>query len=446
MAKRVAAESSVASTPPPMPSNIRRASTGSCRRKILWTLISREVYQMRYDVFRLSSVLAAAVLASGINPPCVANAGAIGPSSEILGSEITVFHWAADRCDAEDIPDVSLRVLNDGNREAEILSSNSNNRFRRLDLSTMHVRPACASALKSGRQADPNLYNDFSWLAALASDGKAVHALIHHEYHANDHAGKCRYRVYEQCWYNTITYARSDDGGQTFHQSVPPKVIAAPPFPQEEGQGKRRGFFNPSNIIFYQGYWWTFIYTSGWNGQHFGSCLFRSPDVSEPGSWRAYNGTGFTADFPDPYVSHAKNDVPTCLPIFDQTVGSISRTSDGRFVAAFIKREEAKGPGQKSRFFVDLAWSDDLIHWSAPEQLTTITDVATSDCSANARYAFPALVSIEDGVIRQGELRGRIFLSLVRFNIQNCKLSLNRDLVFRELTGGLVEPNFTKSK
>jgi hypothetical protein len=56
------------------------------------------------------------------------------------------------------------------------------------------------------------------------------------------------------------------------------------------------------------------------------------------------------------------------------------------------------------------------------------------------------LLSIEDGVVRQGELRGRIFLSLVRFNIQNCKLSLNRDLVFRELTGGLVEPNFTKSR
>ena len=233
-----------------MRSKIRRASTGSCRRKVLWTLISREVYQMRHDVFRLSGVLAAAVLAGGINLPCVANAGAIGPSSGILGSEITVFHWAADRCDAEDIPDVSLRVLNDGSKDAEILSSNSNNRFRRLDLSTMHVRPACASALKSGRQADPNLYNDFSWLAALASDGKAVHALIHHEYHANDHAGKCQYRIYEQCWYNTITYARSDDGGQTFHQSVPPKVIAAPPFRQEEGQGKRRGFFNPSNIIF----------------------------------------------------------------------------------------------------------------------------------------------------------------------------------------------------
>ena len=155
-----------------MPSNIRRASTGSCRRNILWTLISREVYQMRHDVFRLSRVLAATVLASGINPPSVANAGEIG-----LGSEITVFHWAADRCDAEDIPDVSLRVLNDGSREAEILSSNSNNRFRKLDLSTMHVRPACASALKGGRQADPNLYNDFSWIAALASDGKAVHAL-----------------------------------------------------------------------------------------------------------------------------------------------------------------------------------------------------------------------------------------------------------------------------
>ncbi len=103
-------------------------------------------------------------------------------------------------------------------------------------------------------------------------------------------------------------------------------------------------------------------------------------------------------------------------------------------------------PQARNRFSVNLAWSDDLIHWSAPEKLTEIMDVSTSDCLANPRYAFPALVSIENGVIRQGELRGRIFLSMVRFNIQDCKLSLNRDLVFRELIGGLIEPNFTKSE
>jgi hypothetical protein len=396
---------------------------------------------MRHQVFRLIRVLAATVVAGGMNLPLVAHASEIG-----LGSEITVFRWAADRCDAEDIPDVALRVLNEGSEDARILSSNSNNRFRKLDLSTMHIRSECASGLKSGRQADPGLYNDFSWIASLASEENVVHALIHHEYHANDHAGKCRFKVYEQCWYNTITYARSDDRGKTFHQSVPPKVVAAPPFLQEEGQGKRRGFFNPSNIIFYQGYWWTFIYTAGWNGQHFGSCLFRSPDVSEPGSWRAYNGADFTSDFPDPYIGGAKADTTPCLPLFDQSVGSISRTGDGRFVSVFIKREKSNDAGRPNRFFVDLAWSVDLIHWSDPEQLTEITDVSTSDCSENARYAFPALLSIEDGVIRQGELRGRIFLSIVRFNIQNCKLSLNRDLVFRELTGGLDEPNFTKSK
>jgi hypothetical protein len=399
----------------------------------------RELHQMRRLVFRLTNVLAATVLASGMNLPSVANAGEIG-----LGSEITVFRWAADRCDAKDFPDVALRILNEGSKDAKILSSNWSNRFRKLDLSTMHVQPECASALKSDRQADPSLYNDFSWIASLASDEKAVHALIHHEYHANEHPGKCQFKVYEQCWYNTIVYARSDDGGKTFHESVPPKVVAASPFQQDEGQGKRRGFFNPSNVIFYQGYWWTFIYTAGWNGQRFGSCLFRSPDLSEPGSWRAYDGTDFTADFPDPYLSHAKSGARPCLPIFDQSVGSISRTSDGRFVSVFIKQEKSPDTAAPNRFVVDLSWSGDLIHWSAPEELTEITDVSASDCS-KARYAFPALVSIENGVIRQSELRGRMYLSMVRFNIEDCKLTLNRDLVFRELIGGLVEPNFTKS-
>jgi hypothetical protein len=132
--------------------------------------------------------------------------------------------------------------------------------------------------------------------------------------------------------------------------------------------------------------------------------------------------------------------------IFDQSVGSISRTRDGRFVSVFVKHEEANDAARTKKAFVALAWSDDLIHWSDPKELTEITDVLTSDCSANARYAYPALLSIEDGVVRQSELRGRIFLSLVRFNIQNCKLSLDRDLVFRELAGGLVESNLAKSR
>ncbi len=396
---------------------------------------------MRRVLFRLTKVLVAGALASGAHPLSVANAGEAG-----LGREITVFRWATDRCDAKDFPDVALRVLNEGSEDEKILASNWSNRFRKLDLATMRVQPECASAFQSGRQADPSLYNDFSWIASLASDGKAVHALIHHEYHANEHPGKCRFKVYEQCWYNTITYARSDDGGKSFHQSMPPRVIAASPYEQEEGQGKRRGFFNPSNIMFHQGYWWTYIYTAGWDGQRFGSCLFRSSDLSDPDSWRAYDGADFTSDFPDPYLGRTKSDTKPCLPIFDQSVGSISKTSDGRFVSVFTRHETSPGSAGATRFHVDLAWSDDLIHWSAPEELTEITDVSASDCLLNARYAFPALVSIDNGVIRQGELRGRIYLSMVRFNIEDCKLTLNRDLVFRELIGGLIDPNFTKSK
>jgi len=395
---------------------------------------------MRRLVFRITMVLAAAVLANGMDLLLVANASEAG-----LGSEITVFRWSADRCDDKDFPDVALRVLNEGSEDAAILSSNWNNRIRRFDISTMHAQSECASALRSNRQADPSLYNDFSWIASLASDGKAIHALVHHEYHANEHPGKCQFRVYEPCWYNTIVYARSDDGGKTFHQSVPPQVVAASPFQQDEGQGKRRGFFNPSNILFDHGYWWTFIYTAGWGGQRFGSCLFRTSDVSDPGSWRAYDGTDFTADFPDPYLNRAKSQTKSCLPIFDQSVGSISRTADGRFVSVFTKHEKLPDTAGEEKFSVNLAWSGDLIHWSAPEELTEITDVATSDCS-KPRYAFPSLVSIDNGAIRQSELRGRIYLSMVRFNIENCKLTLNRDLVFSELIGGLVEPNFSKSE
>lgn len=363
-----------------------------------------------------------------------------------LDPDVTVFRWTTDRCDDEDIPDVALRVLSLGQGRNEILSSNSNNRFRRFDTTALKAMPNCVGSLSAHRQADPQAYDDYSWIAALSSmdGGRTVHALIHHEFHGNDHAGKCRYTRYAQCWYNTITYARSDDFARTFAQTKPPAVVAAPPFTQDKEQGRRVGFFNPSNIIFYRGYWWTFIYTSGWTGQAFGSCLFRSLDIADPTSWLAYDGKDFTAAFPDPYREEPKASV-SCQPLFEQSIGSISQVADGKFVSTYIKRERRKDETGND-FNVVLSWSNDLLHWSEPQPLVRIDDISSTDCSRAARYAFPSLVSIDNGAIGQEQLKGHIFLSMVRFNIHHCEVSLDRDLVFREIKSPLVAPKFNDLK
>ena len=50
----------------------------------------------------------------------------------------------------------------------------------------------CTVVLDSGEKADPALYDDRSWITATwTEDGTRVAALVHHEYQANEHPGRC---------------------------------------------------------------------------------------------------------------------------------------------------------------------------------------------------------------------------------------------------------------
>src|SRR5262249_24860633 len=53
------------------------------------------------------------------------------------------------------------------------------------------------------------------------------------------------------CWYNSISYASSTDGGHTFTDAIPPAQLVAPPPVTWDPQGPppAHGYFNPSNIV-----------------------------------------------------------------------------------------------------------------------------------------------------------------------------------------------------
>ena len=181
------------------------------------------------------------VLASGLNPPSVANASEIG-----LGSEITVFRWATDRCDAKDFPDVASarpkrRKRRHKNSVLELEQSISKAGYFDDARST----GVCEQPSRAADRRIPTSTTIFpGWRRWLRTEKPFMRSFITNTTPTIT-PENARYRIYEQCWYNTITYARSDDGGQTFHQSSPPKVIAAPPFPQEEGQGQASWLFQP---------------------------------------------------------------------------------------------------------------------------------------------------------------------------------------------------------
>ena len=201
-----------------------------------------------------------------------AAAGEPAISVRISPEQSVVFRWASDRCGDDDIPDAPARAFRDADGVIHLLAPHYDNRAFTV-VNGVPKRLDCRIILDSPGDADPARYRDRRWITATwTDDGKTVHALVHDEYQAQRHPGACTFPNYTSCWYNAITYARSDDGGRSFSQSDPPVVVAAPPFRQDVGQGRPRGFFNPTNIIKRDAYWYALIYTTGWEGQGAGSC------------------------------------------------------------------------------------------------------------------------------------------------------------------------------
>ncbi len=352
----------------------------------------------------------------------------------LVGPATVIFKAGRDACDGADVPDASARAYRDSAGGIVLFGMHYRNRaLRGPDLE--HLKLDCAVVLDSAGHADPASYDDRSWITATwTGDGRGVTALIHHEYQANEHPGRCRSAVYMECWYNTILSAASADGGRSFAHGTLPAVVAAAPFRQETGQGRHRGFFNPSNIFSNGRYHYMFVSTTGWDGasggQEAGVCLFRTDDPADPKGWRAWTGTGFTAAFPDPYrvaIKHSE----TCKPVppFPTPVGAVVRhRASGAWIAVFMAKASETFP--TSGFY----WttSRDLLTWDHPRLLLAGATLYDDPCTApGTLIAYPSLLD--------PTARGRNFddagdgalLTYATLRVEGCTITSDRDLLRR---------------
>ncbi|MFG7485930.1 hypothetical protein [Methylorubrum rhodesianum] len=383
---------------------------------------------------RSRPLVAALALSCGGVPP--ASAAPEPPLSALIltGPERTLFSASRDACDGADVPDAPARAFRDASGGIALYGLHYRNRaLRGPDFE--HLRIDCRVVLDSGEKPDPALYDDRSWITATwTEDGTNVAALLHHEYQANEHEGRCRSKVYMECWYNTITAAASRDGGLHFSRAAPPAVVAAPPFRQEEGQGRHRGFFNPSNIFGEGRYRYFLASTTGWDrpgsDQAAGVCLFRTERPDEPASWRAWTGTGFTAAFPDPYRRTFKI-AETCKPVapFPAPVGAVVRhRGSGAWIAVFMA---AKGGAfAESGFY----WSTsrDLLVWDVPRLLIAGATLYDDPCRAGARLiAYPSLLDPGAKGRNFDDVGEGAFLTFATLRLEGCTITSDRDLVRR---------------
>lgn len=381
-------------------------------------------WRIRLGAVPLLAGLALALPCAAEEPPLLA----ITP----IGPPELVFSAIRDACDGDDVPDAPARAVRTADGEVVVFAMHTLNRaLRGADFD--HLRIACPPPLRSAGNPDPARYDDASWIAATwTADGRQIDALVHHEFQANTHPGRCRVKDYLACWYNSILAVRSTDGGRSFVRPDPPVVVASAPFRQEAGQGRHRGFFNPSNIVADGRAHYALIATTGWEGQNGGACLFRSENPADAGAWRAYDGAGFTVRYGDPYRSDPKPKPCATLAPFPAPVGGLVRHRGTKAWIAVFQAEAAAGTFPASGFYTTT--SADLIHWDAPRLLVAGATLYSDACKAGGRMiAYPALIDRSAEGRNFDTIGDSAELYYATLRVEGCTVTSDRDLVRRRV-------------
>jgi hypothetical protein len=350
----------------------------------------------------------------------------------LVGPPETVFASTKDACDGHDVPDAPVRAFRDAKGAVVLFGMHYQNRALRGE-SFDKLKLDCRIVLASSGKADPAAYDDKSWITATwTEDGARVEALLHHEYQANHHSGRCKAREYLACWYNTVLAVASGDGGASFPRPKTPQVVAAAPFRQEVGQGRHRGFFNPSNIVADGALRYMFAATTGWDGQPSGACLFRTSDVADASAWRAWDGEQFSVRYADPYRSGEKP-ARACRPIepFPAPVGAVVRhRPSGAWIAVF---QAAADGGRFLEPGLYYAASRDLLAWDKPRLLVAGKTLYDSPCGASELIAYPSLLDREAKGRNFDDVGDAAELYFATLRIEGCTVTSDRNLVRRKL-------------
>jgi hypothetical protein len=397
---------------------------------------------------RLPWTIGFVMVLAGLLFPSAARAGAVWydfnePHAQATGAGTVVFDWTTHKCgDNSNIPDQPARAFRDHNGQVNLIASHYIVR-RALGSTLGTAVPQCPVILTSKDDRTVSHWDYLQWLSApYTRDGRNVYSLSHEEYRGwlFESGGYCvksgEPNDWQKCWYNVITLASSTDGGATFsHLPSPTHFVAGPAYRYARGNGPI-GFFSPSNIVRAQdGYYYTIVHVEPYGVQAKGACLWRTQDVSDPKSWRAWSGAGFTVRFLDPYVNTITDPAQhKCAPVGSQTIetGSDSLTWSTYLKKWLLVRAGGGSGGFPSGFY--MYTSDDLVNWTTWTRMLTAELPWTHTCGEPDYHLYPSLLDPESKS-RNFETTGqRPYLYFTHFNVAygsggTCSMSLDRDLV-----------------
>jgi hypothetical protein len=345
-----------------------------------------------------------------------------------------VFDYSTMACELADFPDIPPNAFRDGLGRTQLtLALYKSHRLIGPDLD--HLTHDCQVTLSSDFDPQPANFADFDYLAAPYSlPNGEIWALLHDEYHGVNHPGACPAGSPGNCRYNTITLARSTTNGDTFiHLPPPTNLVASVPYQYTPDSG-RLGAFQPTHIIQKDGFYYSFFLISReFREQEAGECLMRTRDITDPKSWRAWDGEGFNVTFIDPYRESADPiSRHVCKPVDIEDVKAVSGLVYDTFINKYVaigaagKYEPSLGQDVWGFYYQT---SDDLIHWGPRQLLFEITRFNTHMCGEPDPLAYPTIID-PTSTSRNFETAGQTaYVYYVRFNYQNCVLGNDRDML-----------------
>jgi len=351
-----------------------------------------------------------------------------------LGTEETVFSSTTDSCEPLDVPDTPAHAvrLADGSLMLEDGDAPRNYAMFGANFSTL--KRSCTPTLASDDLPTADSFDNQEWIESVYSDGTVIHGLIHNEFH-DPIAPDCKpgdSSPANPCWYNSIAYAFSSDGGHTFTHAAPPAHLLAPAPQQWYPQGPPAppppyGYFEPSNIVHAQDNFYYAVFrgnTMNNNPPHV--CLIRTQTLHDPTSWRAWDGSGFSLRMTDPYTSPAPSPCTGVAPDLAQPTLTYN---------TYLEKYMMVGSavlGNPSVCGAAYALSSDLIHWTAFQIIKTgYFSFAPCLPPGGSDYltVYFSIIDHSDTTTNFERPGQTPYLYYTRIQWQNGGVTLNRDLV-----------------
>jgi hypothetical protein len=365
-----------------------------------------------------------------------ASGSALAVSVAITGPKETVFDYTTMRCSDLDYPDGTVQPFRDSLGRLQLLTGTR----RMIGTNFNDLVSDCARGTLVSSPLDPNPahYNYLNWLGAIYTpNGRDVYGLVHSEWHGWEIPGACSTGLgTRRCGVVGITFAVSHDNGDTFAQPAPPDNFVATVPPRPVLDALRTGLVGVSTPIKAGSYYYAFGLTSAAaNNERDGVCIMRSPDITDPTSWREWDGASFSLRPQNPFYENVgPYRTHICQPIAYDQIQSMARsvtynTYLGKYVltGTAVKYDPSRGQLVYGFYY---SLSDDLIHWSMRQLLLEIPSLQSHQCGGPDAGSYPSLIDDDstDRNFRTGDATMYLYYVEMHYNAA-CQLTLDRDVV-----------------